>query len=240
MAKRRKQRQRQVHSHSFGRRDSPEREALEELANVTRPDPSGATISGQPRMISDVDAATAQRIFGGLRPEMLSTGSWSRNPSDENYALPPVPATFTPPPLVVGEDAARKFEQFAAINPEIRRSVKSIMTGPDSTFIKEALNQYPELLGYVRNSLPRTNRGGFISPSTGWIPFEQRDQYGRYKDMYLDPYADSEALHSTMGHELSHALIGPSENWANRLAALLRNLPQSSGRVPGLRIEDIK
>ena len=192
-------------------------------------------------MISDVDAATAQRIFGGLRPQMLSTGSWSRNPSDENYALPPVPATFTPPPLVVGEDAARKFEQFAAINPEIRRSVKSITTGPDSAYIEYVLNHgRPEFLGYVRNPFPRSNRQGQLSPLTGWIPFEQRDQYGRYKDMYLDPYADSEALHSTMGHELSHALIGSSENWANRLAALLRNLPQSSGRVPGLRIEDIK
>ena len=192
-------------------------------------------------MTSEVDAATAQRIFGGLRPEMQSTGYWSYNPSAENYALPPVPATFTPPPLVVGEDAARKFEQFAAINPEIRRSVKSITTGPDSAYIEYVLNYgRPEFLGHVRNSFPRSNRQGQLAPSTGETPFEQRDQYGRYKDMYLDPHADSETLRSTMGHELSHALIGSSENWANRLAALLRQLPQSSGRVPGLRIEDVR
>ena len=238
MAERRKQRDR--HSHSFGREESPAWQALLELGDVTRPDPSGKKMSGQPLMISDVDAATARRIFGGLRPEMLSTGSWSYNPSAENYALPPVPATFTPPPLVVGEDAARKFEQFAAINPEIRRSVKSITTGPDSAYIEYILNHgRPDLLGW-KDYLPPVNRRGQLAPSTGETPFEQRDQYGRYKDMYLDPHADSEALRSTMGHELSHALIGSGENWANRLAALLRQLPQSSGRVPGLRIEDVR
>jgi hypothetical protein len=229
MAQRRKQRDR--HSHQFLR---PASESLKELADVTRPDPSGRKISGQPLMTSDVDAATAQRIFGGLRPEMQSTGSWSYNPSAENYALPPVPATFTPSPLVVGEDAARKFEQFAAINPEIRRSVKSITTGPDSAYIEWVLNHgRPEFLGHVRNSLPRSNRGGQISPS-------KRDQYGRYKDIYLDPHSDSEELREWMSHELGHALIGSNENWANRVAALLRQLPQSSGRVPGLRIEDVR
>ena len=237
MAQRRKQRQR--HSHHFGRRGSPERESLEELADVTRPDPSGALISGKPRMISDVDASTAQRIFGGLRPEMWSTGSWSKNPSAENYALPPVPATFTPPPLVLGEDAARKFEQFAAINPEIRRSVKSITTGPDSAYIEWILNSgRPEFLGHVRNALPHVaNRGCHITPTNAT---DHRDQYGRYKNIYLNPYSDSEKLHETMAHELGHALMGRSESWANRLAGLLRNLPQSSGRIPGPRIEDVR
>lgn len=235
MAERRKQRDR--HSHQFLR---PASESLKELGDVTRPDPSGGTVSGQPLMISDVDAATARRIFGGLRPEMQSTGSWSYNPSDENYALPPVPATFTPPPLVVGEDAARKFEQFAAINPEIRRSVKSITTGPDSAFINWILNHdRPELLGR-RDYLPSLTRGGQIFPSTGGTPFEQRDQYGRYKQIYLDPYSGPEKLRESMSHELGHTLTGSSENWANRVAALLRQLPQSSGRVPGPRIEDVR
>jgi hypothetical protein len=224
--------------------------ALKELTQVTRPDPSSQIRAGKAR-ISDVDAATARRIFSGIRPPTLAQLPWSDNPSDAHHALPPVPALFTPSPLVVGQDAAKLFEQFSAINPEIRRTMRSITTGPNSSFIDWVLgSDDPRAVKFLgdntESGLREENRHGHITRSS--LKAQTPPGHAQYRDMYLNPYSDLDLsrsayppnLRDTMGHELGHALLGSSENWANKVEALLRQLPRGSGRIRGPRIEDVK
>ena len=148
--------------------------------------------------------------------------------------LPPVPASFIPSPLVLGEDAAKRFAELAAINPEIRRTLKSITTGPNTDFIRWILRENPTYLGYKRNAVPALTLGGQI---TAW----QRDrQHEPYRDMYLDPRKVAGVGDSMLGHEVGHMLFGGKERWPNRLKALLEAIPsETSTRVPGLTLRDI-
>jgi len=249
MAQRPKQKRRRFQSQRYPK-GTLEREARDELERVTWPDPSGETWSGQPRMLSYANQDLSKRIFSALRPDVWALPPWSRNPSDEDHALPPVPATFTPSPLVVGQDAAKLFEQFSAINPEVRRTMRSITTGPESGYMNWILSHGdPRWLGNERNALPRwtpnTDRWGHVTST-------DMTQHGQYRDMYLSPFLNQQDLRETMGHELGHVLLGNSETWANRLEALLREIhpryrPLDSfdrrrefGIVFGPRIEDVK
>lgn len=253
-----RQRERQTFRYPEG---TPAREALDALKRVTSPDPSGRMVSGQPRMVSSADREEAKRIFAGLRPTLevresvdpihdipllTFNGKPLRMQSAERQRLlsaraegsdpilPPVPASFIPSPLVLGEDAAKRFAELAAINPEIRRTLKSITTGPNTDFIRKILRENPTYLGYKRNAVPALTLGGQI---TAW---ERDRQHEPYRDMYLDPRKFDAEQSSTMGHEVGHMLFGGKERWPNRLKALLEAIPsETSTRVPGLTLRDI-
>ena len=253
-----RQRERQTFRYPEG---TPAREALDALKRVTSPDPSGRMVSGQPRMVSSADREEAKRIFAGLRPTLevresvdpihdipLLTfkGKPLRMQSAERQRLlsaraegsdpilPPVPASFIPSPLVLGEDAAKRFAELAAINPEIRRTLKSITTGPNTDFIRWILRENPTYLGYKRNAVPSLTLGGQITAS------ERDRQHEPYREMYLNPHKFDAEQSSTMGHEVGHMLFGGKERWPNRLKALLEAIPsETSTRVPGLTLRDI-
>ena len=224
-------------------KDTPELEALRLLEDVTYPDPSGARASGAPIAISDAHPDFARAIFSGLRPEILATPNRSR-PYGSTHVLPPVPPDFIPSPLVVGQDTAKLFEEFADINPEVRRTVKKITTGPDEQYIRTVFRQAEDtpgqekFLGVGRRPLPGSNRWGQI---TNWDPDKQDEQY---RDIYINPHLDKDDMAQTLAHELGHTLVGKSEAWANRIDALLRQLDPPGGRggrIPhSKRIEDIR
>ena len=234
---------------------TPELKALQMLREVTRPDPSGETLSGQPRYISDADPDLARAIFAGLRPEMWATPSRQRQPYNyrspsyrpwqgRSHALPPVPPDFTPSPLVVGQDTAKLFEEFADINPEVRRVVKKITTGPDRQYIRRIFREAERVpgqenfLGVGRRPLPESTLSGQITS----IDMDKQDE--PYRDIYINPHHNKQGVADILGHELGHARFGPSENLSNRLAALLRQLNPPGGRggrIPhSKRIEDIR
>lgn len=242
-------------------------EALNALERVTSPDPSGRMVSGQPRMVSSADREEARRIFAGLRPRLvvresvdpihdtplmtfkgkptlMQTGERQRlrtaRAEGSDPILPPVPASFTPSPLVVGTDTAKRFEELAAINPEIRRTLKSITTGPNTNFIRKILRENPTYLGYKRNAVPaklpgnKSELGGQI---TGTYPDRQHEPY---REMYLNPRKFDAEQSEWMGHEIGHMLLGGPERWPNRLQALLQAIPsETSNEVPGLTLRDI-
>lgn len=209
-------------------------EAWDALERVTSPDPSGRMVSRQPRMVSSADREEAKRIFAGLRPRLAVREGADVRAYGDDPILPPVPASFTPSPLVVGTDAAKRFEELAAINPEIRRTLKSITTGPTPDLIRTLLRQNPTYLGFKRNTLPALNLGGQI---TAW---DRDRQHEPYRDMYLNPRMFDAQQSSTMGHEVGHMLFGGKERWPNRLKALLEAIPaKTSNRVPGLTLRDI-
>ena len=178
-----------------------------------------------------------------MRPEILATPNRSR-PYGSTHVLPPVPPDFIPSPLVVGQDTAKLFEEFADINPEVRRTVKKITTGPDEQYIRTVFRQAEDtpgqekFLGVGRRPLPGSNRWGQI---TNWDPDKQDEQY---RDIYINPHLDKDDMAQTLAHELGHTLVGKSEAWANRIDALLRQLDPPGGRggrIPhSKRIEDIR
>jgi len=244
---------RRYQSHRYGE-GTPEHEALQMLEAVTRPDPSGERISGQPAYISDADPDLARSIFAGLRPEMWATPNRRRQPYNyrspsyrpwqgRSHALPPVPPDFTPSPLVVGQDTAKLFAEYAAINPDIRRVVRNITTGPDDEYIRMIFREAEQtpgqegFLGVGRRPLPESSRGGQITRTD----MDKQDE--PYKDIYINPYHDKDEIASSLAHELGHTRFGSSENWSNRLSALLRQLNPPGGRggrIPfSLRLEDI-
>jgi hypothetical protein len=260
-----RQRDRQTPGYPEG---TPAREALEALERVTSPDPSGRTQSGKPRMVSSADREEAWRILAGLRPTLevresvdpihdipLLTfkgkplrmqsaerqRSLSARAEGSDPILPPVPASFIPSPLVLGEDAAKRFEEFAAINPEIRRTLKSIMTGPTPLRIEKILREDANYLGYKRNPLPRRrprNKGtlwGSIAPT------DPDRQHQQYKEIYLNPRLFGSKQAETMGHELGHVLFGTKQEiYSNRLQALSRELfKETNNRVPNMTLRDI-
>lgn len=244
---------RRYQSYRYGE-GTPEHEALQMLREVTRPDPSGETLSGQPTYISDADPDLARSIFAGLRPEMWATPSRRRQPYNyrspsyrpwqgRSHALPPVPPDFTPSPFIVGTDTAKLFAEYAAINPDIKRVVRNITTGPDRQYIKRIFREAERIpgqegfLGVGRRPLPESTLSGQITSS------EMDKQDEPYRDIYINPHHSKHEVADILGHELGHTLFGSSENWSNRLAALLRQINPTGGRggrIPfSLRLEDI-
>jgi hypothetical protein len=202
-------------------------ESRQALIDVTRPQESGETMSGQPTYISDASPELARAIFSGLRPEVQAIAPWSPNPSDENYALPPVPPDFIPSPLVVGQDTAKLFSEFAAINPEIKRFTGNITTGPTRGYMNRQIAAgRPEWLGYKLNAFPSTYSPQ--SPETLLGIHHFPDEEGMH-EMYINPYLKKQHVADVMGHELGHGFFstgksGEGEDMSNRLAALLRQL----------------
>ena len=255
------------------REGTPAHDALEELKAVTYPTGSYERWTGEPgglfEMYSDASPELARSIFAGLRPEMWSRSQHPDIGDAERYgrgnrlepsgvahpmlglgslpSLPPVPPDFTPSPLIPSQDAAKLFAEYAAINPEIRRTIKEISMDP---LLDWEDAPYGKVTSFPYTPDTSTSRGG---PAAD-VP---------YRTMWLNPLSgnrNKDEMASTMGHELGHVLVNESqtppglnislqdqhisEETANRVDALLRRLGPSGGRggrIPfSLRLEDIR
>ena len=132
-------------------------------------------------------ASVGELLFGATRPYVEPPPGWG---SSINVGP--------------GSDVAQMLRRLENVVPGISGLVGDITMGPDSGYIKRIFDEKPELLGYGRRPLPRTNVAG---------TYNQKSH-----DIYLSPYGRGSDLFGTLSHELLHK---SEDGWAGEVVAYI-------------------
>ena len=126
-------------------------------------------------------ASVGELLFGATRPYVEPPPGWG---SSINVGP--------------GSDVAQMLRRLDNVAPGIGGLVGDITMGPDSGYIERAFDKQPELLGYGRRPLPRTNVSGTYDLKS--------------HDIYLSPHQRKSDLFRSLTHELLHKSEGAWED----------------------------